>query len=430
LKNHAKLVHFLKNKLTDPDFISTYRMNPNDFTRTRNFTFKSLCLFIISSLQSSIQRELDRFFQGYNNQLLPEKFVGQSAFSQARLKIKPEAFAQLCNDSVEHFYSNYNIKKWRGFRLIAIDGSEVILPKSKETIAKFGEYTTNLMNKSIVLARVSKAYDVLNKINLDAKLVNRKVGEHELANQHLKHCTIGDLVLLDRGYPSFDLFAKILVSGSHFCARLAVSNWNVAKNLVDSGQKEIFAEIKPGKELKRKYRKEGIVVKPIKCRFVCIDLPSGEKEVLITSLLDTINYPHSLFKELYHLRWDIEESYKKDKHRLQLENFSGKTITAIYQDFYATILLGNLTSIFSTSLEDDIDERTQKANYKYQLNFTTAFAKVKGTIALLFTRINIREILDKMLQMFLSNILPVRPGRSFERNMQKRKRYHKAYLPL
>jgi len=430
LKNHAKLVQFWKNKLTNPDFISTYRTSPNAFTRTRNFTFKSLSFFIISSIQSSIQRELDRFFKEYNNQLLPEKFVGQSAFSQARLKIKPEAFVELGDDSVEHFYSNYNIKKWKGFRLIAIDGSEVILPKTKETIAEFGEYTTNLMNKTIVLARVSKAYDVLNKINLDPKLVNRKIGEHELANQHLKYCTKGDVVLLDRGYPSFDLFAKILSSGGHFCSRLSVSNWNVAKKLVESGQKEIIIEIKPGNELKRKYKKEGVLVEPIKCRFVCVELPSGEKEVLITSLLDTINYPHSLFKELYHLRWDIEESYKKDKHRLQLENFSGKTIIAIYQDFYATILLGNLTSIFLTSLQGDIDEHTQKANHKYQLNFTTAFAKVKGTIALLFTRNNIRILLDKLLQMFLSNILPVRSGRSFERNKQKRKRYYKTYLSL
>ena len=53
----------------------------------------------------------------------------------------------------------------------------------------------------------------------------------------------------------------------------------------------------------------------------------------------------TIFKKLYHLRWDIEESYKKDKHSLQLENYSGKTIIAIYQDFYANMLLENLTAI-------------------------------------------------------------------------------------
>lgn len=334
------------------------------------------------------------------------------------------------DDCVNYFYSNYHIKKWKGHRLIAIDGSQAILPKTVQTINEFGQYTSNRMNKTIVLARISKAYDVLNKVSIDAKLVNLKIGEHALANQHLKFCSKGDLILLDRGYPSFDLFKNILATGSHFCARVPVSNWNVAKQLVESGKKEIIAEIIPGRDLKAKYKKQNVVVKPIKCRFVCVELPSGEKEVLITSLLDSKKYKHPVFKRLYHLRWDIEESYKKDKHRLQLENFSGKTIIAIYQDFYANILIGNITSILSSSLEDEIDKKTNKTKYKYQINITTSLAKVKETIALLFTKSNVIWILSKLIQLFVSNLLPIRPNRSFERNKQMRKRYHKAYLPL
>lgn len=420
----------LDKKLTNPCFISRHKTNTTDFTRKRNFSFKSLSLFIISSIQSSIQRELDRFFKTYNDQLLTQQYVSQSAFSQARLKIKPEAFVELRDDCVEHFYSSYDIQKWNRFRLIAIDGSEVLLPKTNETINEFGEYTTNFMKKTVVVARVSKAYDVLNKLSIDAKLVNRKIGEHTLANQHLEYCSKGDLILYDRGYPSFDLFRNTLASGSHFCARVAIPNWGIAKKLVESGLKEMIAEIWPGHGLQNKYKREGIAVQPIKCRFICIEFPWGEKEVLITSLLDQGKYPHLVFKDLYHFRWDIEESYKKDKHRIQLENFSGKTILAIYQDFYANILLGNLTSIFSTSLDSLIDKKTNKAKHRYQLNFTTAIAKVKDTIALFFTRPNITELLHKLEQMFMSNLLPVRPGRSFKRNKQKRKRYHKTYLPL
>ena len=335
------------------------------------------------------------------------------------------------NDCFNHFYSNYHVKKWKGFRLIAVDGSQVILPKTVQTINEFGEYTSNRMNKTVVLARISKAYDVLNKVSIDAKLVNLKVGEHALANQHLKFCSKGDLMLLDRGYPSFDLFKNILTNGSHFCARVTISSWNVAKELVESGEKEIIAEIKPSKNLKKKYKNQNIVVEPIKCRFVCVELPSGEKEVLITSLLDRKKYKYVIFKRLYHLRWDIEESFKKDKHRLQLENFSGKTITAIYQDFYANILIGNITSILSTSLDDQINQKTDKAKYKYQINITTSLAKVKETLALLFTKSNINSLLDKLIQLFISNILPIRPNRSFERyKPKKRRRYHKTYLPL
>lgn len=430
LKNHAKLLRYLKNKLTNPDFISTYRTSPKHFTRNRYFTFKSLSLFIISTIQSSIQRELDRFFRTFNNQLLAEKFVSQSAFSQARLKIKPEAFVELCQDITNLFYTNYAVKKWNGLRLIAIDGSELMLPKNTDTIEQFGEYTTNYMNKTIVLARISKAYDVLNKMNIDAKLVNRKIGEHVLANQHLEYCGAGDLLLMDRGYPSYDLFMNILAKGSDFCARLTVSTWGVATKLVESGQKEIIVDILPGNNLKRMYKKQGKPIEPIKCRFICVELSTGEKEVLITSLLDTHKYPYSIFKNLYHMRWDIEESYKKDKHRLQLENFSGKSITAIYQDFYAGLLLSNITSILSYSLGDRINEKTKKAGLKYQINYTSALAKVKEAIALIFTNREMENLLKKLLNILMSNILPVRPNRQYERKKQKRKRYPRTYLSL
>jgi len=430
LKNHAKLLNYLKNKLTNPDFISTYRTSPEYFTRNRSFTFKSLSLFIISTIQSSIQRELDRFFRTFNKQLLAEKFVSQSAFSQARLKIKPEAFVELRQGITNLFYTNYAVKKWNGLRLIAIDGSELMLPKNTQTIEQFGEYKTNFMNKTIVLARISKAYDVLNKINIDAKLVNRKIGEHALANQHLEYCEGGDLLLMDRGYPSYDLFRNILAKGSDFCARLTVSTWRIATELVESGQKEIIVDILPKKELKIMYKKQGKTIEPITCRFVCVELSTGEKEVLITSLLDTNKYPYSVFKNLYHLRWDIEESYKKDKHRLQLENFSGKSITAIYQDFYASLLLSNITAILSYSLSEKIKEKTKKARLKYQINYTSALAKVKEAIALIFTNRDMENLLKKLLNILISSILPIRPNRQYERKPHKKRRYPRTYLSL
>jgi len=312
--------------------------------------------------------------------------------------------------------------------LIAIDGSEVLLPKNKETIKEYGEYTTNFMNGTVVLARLSKAYDVLNNISIDAKLVNTQIGEHALAKQHLDHLGEMDLILYDRGYPSFDLFKKDLAKGCQFCARVAVANWSAAKRLVESGKREIIAEIMPGYELRKQYKEQGIDIGPIKCRFICIELPTGEKEVLITSLLDAEEYPYELFEELYHLRWGVEESYKIDKHRLELENFSGKSVVAIKQDFFATILMGNLTAILSSNLGEK--KHKKKRKHEYQVNRTTALSKVKEFLAFLFNSLDVLQLIETLVSEFLLNVLPIRLGRSFQRKKQKRKRYHKTYLTL
>jgi hypothetical protein len=312
--------------------------------------------------------------------------------------------------------------------LIAIDGSEVLLPKNEDTINEYGEYTTNFMNGTVVLARLSKAYDVLNNISIDAKLVNTEIGEHPLAKKHLEHLGEGDLILYDRGYPSYDLFKNDLDKGCQFCARVAVANWSAAKRLVESGEKEIIAEITPGYEIRKQYKEQGIDFEPIKCRFICIELSTGEKEVLITSLLDAEEYPYELFEELYHLRWGVEESYKIDKHRLELENFSGKSVVAIRQDFFANILMGNLTAILSSNLGEEINKKKKK--YDYQVNKTTALSKVKEFLAFLFNSLDVLQFIEMLVREFLLNVLPIRLGRSFQRKKQKRKRYHKTYVTL
>lgn len=422
-KIHAKLVDLLDKTLTNPDFINTHKTSPTDFSRNRSFSFKSLSLFIISSVQSSLQRELDRFFKSYNNTELSERFVTQSAFSQARVKIQPSAFLALNKKIVEYFYSNYCYKKWYNMRLVAIDGSIYKLPKTKNVIKKYGEYTTNIMDESVIISRVSKAYDVLNNISIDTRIENTEIGEHKLAKEHLKNLRKSDLLLFDRGYPSFDLFREILANGCHFCVRVPVSNWRASMDLVKSNKNEIVAQIKPGYEIRAKYKAKQIEYEPIKCRFILIELPSGEKEVLVTSLLDERKYPHHVFKDLYHLRWGVEESFKKDKIVIQIENFTGKSTIAIEQDLYAGIILGNITSVLGSNLDKHINNSSNQRKHRYQLNIKTALAKVKESLALLFTnsKKNVIRLLGSLIDIFLSNILPVRDNRNFYR-VEKRKR--------
>jgi hypothetical protein len=61
--------------------------------------------------------------------------------------------------------------------------------------------------------------------------------------------------------------------------------------------------------------------------------------------MDPVEYEASLFKALYHLRWGIEENYKRLKQWVEIENFSGKSALSVKQDFYAKIIASNLTSL-------------------------------------------------------------------------------------
>ena len=210
---------------------------------------------------------------------------------------------------------------------------------------------------------------------------------------------------------------------------MAVSNWNVAKKLVESQDNEITVEIKPSSHHKRKCKERGLDCKPIKCRFIKIELDSGEQEVLITSLTDQDAYPYDYFKELYHLRWYVEESFKKIKHVLLLENFSGKSPLAIQQDFYAKTLYENFTSILSFGINEDIKKtRKKKTKYEYQINFINAFSRVKEFFVSLFYDTSIYELVKLLRLRFLDEISPIRPDRKYFRKNSKRPKYYRNYL--
>lgn len=130
--------------------------------------------------------------------------------------------------------------------------------------------------------------------------INYRTGEHKLAEQHIKHLQKGDLLLFDRNYASFWLFSLLLSKSMHFCARLKIGSWKLAKELAASGGKEILAEIYASKASKRKCKELGVNSAPIKLRFVSIMLDTGEKEVLVTNIIEGMGYEE--FADLYHQR--------------------------------------------------------------------------------------------------------------------------------
>jgi len=112
----------------------------------------------------------------------------QSAFIQSRNKIKPEVFKHLSNTLVKEFYTDndLSIKLWKGFRLLAVDGSRINLPDKKKLRKIYGS-TINQTGKGVAQARRSVLYDLQNKLILDSELVPLSVGEHSLALRHLEY---------------------------------------------------------------------------------------------------------------------------------------------------------------------------------------------------------------------------------------------------
>lgn len=97
-------------------------------------------------------------------------------------------------------------------------------------------------------------------------------------------------------------------------------------------------------------------------RVVVFTLSSGEKEVIVTSLLDKEKFSYDDIFKLYALRWNVEEGYKFYKSIAEIENFSGKSKLAIEQDFFATIFACNISSLLMQEAQDELNQARSESN--------------------------------------------------------------------
>jgi DNA-binding XRE family transcriptional regulator len=104
----------------------------------------------------------------------------------------------------------------------------------------------------------------------------------------------------------------------------------------------------------------------VTCRVVVVPLPDGGNEMLCTSLMDA---PYEVFSTPYHYRWNIEEGYKLYKCRLELEEFSGKTTQAVYQDFFAKVFMMTTTAVMPFPIEEKLKAEQKLAPQALQKKF-------------------------------------------------------------
>lgn len=429
-KRYQGLVSHLRNRLESKEFLNRHRKRKQDFTRRRCLPFTFVVLLLINMLKRSLQDELDEFYKALHGKKIASREVSKSAFTQARSKLKASAFTELNQEQVNYFYEHFAPQSWHGFQLRAIDGTLLDVPDTVETRKHFGVWGSRHDGKGSPKARVSQLFDVLNEVTINAQIAPKSWGERRLAQRHLSFLTAEDLLLLDRGYPAFWFFVAIRQKNAHFCARLDGTQWEIVKEFIKAGVREKEISLTPSTAAIKTCEIYQLPTDPLKLRLIRVDLPSGEVEVLITSLLDKVAFPAVLFQELYHLRWPVEEDYKRLQSRLEVENWSGITVLAVYQDFHAAIFTKNFAAILAHPAQDLVAQMHDACQYDYKINMTNLISKLKDSLLFLFWDHSLSPLLHSLWLQMISTTEPIRPGRSFPRNKKvKRRRFSINYKP-
>ena len=413
------------------EFKLKHKMKESDFTRDVKLTFAIMISLMIKKSTKSSQNSLNDMTLnsdiGYT--------VTNSAYTQARAKLNYTAFIEMKDLSVKMFYEDGEYNRYKAFRLLAVDGSIVILPNSDDIKKEFNTTTAKCQledfSKEVVQARISTLYDVMNNMALDAMIRNKvkkednsliAYDERTLAIEHLAYCDKEDLVIFDRGYPSYELFANYAQTTNFLC-RIKRTSFIKAKSLFapHCEDKDIVLEINAPKKIKDALRRADLPTK-MKVRFVQVVLDNGTVEVLATNILDNKVLQTSDFMELYARRWGIETYYDVLKNRLSLENFTGLTALAIKQDFYATIFLANYEAmlVYDTNLE--LQEKAGDNKYAQQVNKAQSFNAIKHkAFDIFYSNKSLPKQMKLLEKLFAINAVPIRPDRPTPPRLDKEK---------
>jgi len=399
--------------------------------------FQNMIAFIINFTRKSLQIELNCFTDLCNN----KSEMTKQAFSKSRQNLSPETFELLNQELIAEFYTDNEIKTFKGFRVFGIDGSSIRLPESKEL---YEEYGSNEKQNSVPLAITSVLYDVLNHIAIHATSQPGRTPERRMALENiLALCEFddlinsdhaGDIIVFDRGYPWLFLMFFMQNKNKNFIMRCSSKVLSEVNAIAQSDARDVVITI-PAFKSKRFLYPEFAQYLPhlakdasIEIRILQLELSSGQKEVIVTSLTDEKQFTGDDLFELYGLRWNSEEAYKLYKCIAEIEGFSGKSKITVEQDFHATILTCNLASILMQEAQSEVQQE-RSANddnackYSYKINRNVLIGSMKNNIVeILLSDCDLNVYCEQFKKRIKNSLVPIRPNRSFPRTYRKREK--------
>ncbi|TAL58361.1 MAG: IS4 family transposase [Legionella sp.] len=428
------LIRFVNKKIEQGTFINDHKSHENSFTRNRVLTFPIMFLLILRKSIKSLQLMLNELF--IHNHIA--RTVSSSAYNQARKKFKHTAFIELNEGTIDLFYENADIKRWKGYRVFGVDASTVILPKTKEIEDVYGsiKIKNKHLESSYTCALFECRYDVLNHLAVQCSLNPGLSYEVDLGIKLLeesKKSIEKDLDIYDRGYASYEFFSHLVHKQKQFVVRISRNSFKETRSLFSGiGPWNKIVTLKAPKDKKRELAEKNLPTS-IEIRFVSVVLDTGEIEVLATSLIDAV-ISRKEFKELYFLRWGVEGFYNLVKGRLNLENFTGKSLESVQQDFWSTIFITNVETILTYETEKEINKNLNDDQLPQKINKAVSFNAIKNlAFDIFFNKKDQNNVEEKLTELFRTGTIVQRKDRSLPRgkisartslNFQKRGRKH------
>lgn len=228
-----------------------------------------------------------------------DKPVSPQAFSDARSKLPSQVVQSLLHGAADEFDRAHGEDfRWRGRRLLAVDGARRFVRRSCELRRRLG-CPEGARYPQI---HVTTVFDVSSQVPLDAVVGPYGSDERRQLLLVLDRVRPGDILVLDRGYPAFDILSALTLRGIDFVVRVpASSTFKAVEEFLATGRSEGVIELLPPDDSPMRD------MEPLRVRIVVVPRRGESPWVLLTSLPAT-EFSAADIADAYTRRWRIEMS--------------------------------------------------------------------------------------------------------------------------
>ena len=341
---------------------------------------------------------------------LPLAAVTEEAFCTARRRLPLRFFLRLFADVVGRFTKRFGpSRRWKGRRLLGIDGTDVDLPRHAHLRRIFPPASNQHGPSGPPQARLVGLVGLCDGVCYDFRWTPLSVGEQDSARRLLRGLGPDDLVLSDRNFADKATFAATLSCGAHFLTHMPSNRFlKLSRTPTPSRrQDEWYVFLKLPHELRQQYPQLG---PEIQVRILQYQVPGFRTSWLITSLLDPTEFPYEELVSLYHERWRQETFHREWKHSLQLSNLRSHSAQGLFKEVLVQLTLNNaIRWIMAEAAPPPLGPVNLKFLEAKRLILASVAAMTAAPVALL------PQLYRDLLQAIARERIVVRPGRNFPR---------------
>jgi hypothetical protein len=341
-------------------------------------------------------------------QLPVDKPVSAAALCNARRKLNAAAVRELLrNTSIAFDRCHGTRHRLHGRRVLAVDGCRISLQRAPELWAEFGGPTKGYTPQ----ASISVLFDVIAKMPIDATITPFASSERDQLDSLLSSTREGDILVLDRGFPSYETIDLLIEHGLDFVIRVPfVTGFRAVEEFVRSGRHEADIVLDPA------YCRPPLKLQPRKLRVVRRTGPEGEAQVFLTTLARR-EFRHAAICDLYRRRWQIELFYRLEKSDyVGHHQFHAKHPEGIKQEVFAFLLFTAISRTLMAAAATTLGVPYERIAQKSALMAT---ARHLTTMLLESDLARARKILTELLTRIAARLDPPPRDRSCPRRSFK-----------